>query len=303
MTSVIENEVKHLLTEGHSLSELFEKISGVFWYIWNYTVFVTDDKHQILFSNIVISLILFLLGLKLATKLSLALKRKMLSKLDINTASFLERISYYFFIIIITIFVLDISNVPLTVFAVIGTTFALGIGLGSQNIANNFISGLIIMIERPIKFGDIIEIKGMTGKVREIGARCVSIQTDDNVTILVPNSNILQDVIVNWTHDGTVLRTIMNFRIENQLSIDDLDKVITSELQKHSQILQDPPMQIFYKLVCKNYYEIDVEFWINIGLGAKAKEIKSNINRGLAETLKNYNIAELEILKKQIVSA
>lgn len=303
MTNNIEAEVKHLLTEGVSFSEICEKILDGFLYIWNYKVFVTADKHQILISNIVISIFLFLLGLKLASKISVALKRKMSSKLDISTASFLERILYYFLIIIITIFVLDISNVPLTVFAVIGTTFALGIGLGSQNIANNFISGLIIMIERPVKLGDIIEIKGITGKVTDIGARCVSIQTDDNITILVPNSNILQDVIVNWTHNDTILRTIMNFRVENELTIAQIDKIITNELQKHSQILQDPPIQIFYKLVCKNYYEIDVEFWIDISSGAKAKQIKSNINKGLADILKNYNIAELEILKNQIVSA
>lgn len=270
------------------MSEILQGISS----LWNYKIFITSGKHPVLVSNIIISIILFLAGLRLAKKFSQIIRKKLAKTLDLSAASALERLSYYVFIVLVAIFVLDISNVPLTVFTVVGTTFALGIGLGSQNIANNFISGLIIMVERPVKLGDIIEIKGITGQVMDIGARCISIRTDNNINMLVPNSNILQDVIVNWTHKDSTLRSSMSFRIDTALSIEEIDRIIIDAINKHPYILKQPPAKILYKSISKDYYDIEIEFWLDLASSSKSKHITNDINRSLAHILKQYNVSE-----------
>lgn len=263
--------------------------------VWNYKVFVTSDEQSVLVSNIAISIILFVISLKFAKKISKIIREKFLKSLDFSAASALERISYYLFIVLATIFVLDISNVPLTVFTVIGTTFAVGIGLGSQNIANNFISGIIIMIEQPVKIGDIIEVKGIKGKIVDIGARCVNIQTDTNVYMLVPNSNILQDIIVNWTHKEYILKNSLNFKIDTKLLIKDVDHIIMEAINHNPNILREPEAKILYKSISKNYYDIEIEFWIDLNSGKSGKVISNELNRFLALTLKQYNLSDCHL--------
>ncbi len=296
------NRMIAIFHSEHPFSTIFYDLLHFISSIWNYQVFVTSDKQEILVSNITISVVLFMLGLKYAKHLSKLVKRKLSKTLDAGAASSLERLSHYFFVVLIAVFVLDISNVPLTVFTVIGTTLALGIGLGSQNIANNFISGIIIMVECPIKLGDIIEVKDIVGEVMDIGARCVSIKTEKNITILVPNSSILQDVIINWTHEDTTLKSSLNFRIDNQLEIDEVDRIILDALKKHPKILKKPEPVVLFKEISKDNYDIEVDFWIDLASNSKSKYINNDINRTIAQMLKQHNISDEAKLKHALLS-
>ena len=197
--------------------------------------------------------------------------------------------------ILMVIFVLDVSNVPLTIFTVVGTTLALGVGLGSQNIVNNFISGIIIMIERPIKIGDIIEVKHITGEVTNIGARCTSIRTSKNINMLIPNSSILQDVIINWTLEDTFLKTNLELQISDNVTMKKVDENFLSTLNNHPHVLKDPLPCILLKSLCNNGYDIEIEFWIDLASSSKLKYVINDLNRELAIILKENNI---EIIDK-----
>jgi small-conductance mechanosensitive channel len=95
--------------------------------------------------------------------------------------------------------ILEIANIPLNIFAFIGGALALSIGIGSQSLTNNFFSSILIMLERPIKIGDVVEIDGLLGMVHSIGLRCVTLRTFSNIEISVPNSRIMQTILINWT--------------------------------------------------------------------------------------------------------
>src|SRR5690606_18317118 len=102
---------------------------------------------------------------------------------------------------------LRMANVPLTVFTVVGGALAIGVGFGSQNIINNFVSGLILLLERPIRAGDFIEIGGTIGTVEKIGARSTLLLTPSNMHLIVPNSFFLEKEVLNWTLSDNVVRT------------------------------------------------------------------------------------------------
>jgi potassium efflux system protein len=294
LTKLLDN-IDEIFLSAYPFKALFEEITQAILFIWNYKLFETADKHPIMVGNLVLAIILFFVGTKVAKKLSLSFKNKLSNRpIDPNMASLLERLVYYFLIILATIFVLDISNVPLTAFTVIGTTLALGIGLGSQNIANNFISGIIIMIERPIKLGDTIEVDHIVGKVTNIGARCISIQTDKNINMLIPNSYILQNAVINWTLEDSTLKYTLNLSIDEQTSLDILDQIILQTLKENIYVLTNPKPEILVKQICKNGYEIEVELWLDILSNKKAKYVINDLYRALILTFKENNIQMLD---------
>ena len=140
--------------------------------------------------TIVTAVILFILGFVISRWLSRLLGRLLHRRvgLERGAAAAFEGLSFYFMLVLFFLLALRTVNIPLTAFTVAGGALAIGIGFGSQNIVNNFISGLILMAERPIKVGDIIDVEGTFGRVERIGARSTRIRTFDNIHIVIPNS-------------------------------------------------------------------------------------------------------------------
>lgn len=261
---------------------------------WNYKIFVTAESQSIYVSNVVIGVILFLLGTKLVRFISRNLKIKLSKRIkEVGVVDSLSQLIYYLLTVLMIIFVLDISNVPLTVFTVVGTTLALGIGLGSQNIVNNFISGILIMIERPIKVGDTVEVKNITGVVVNIGARCTTIRTSNNIDILVPNSNILQDVVVNWTNEDTILKTHFNLYIKASVEFKKVEEIVLGVLESSDKVLRDPIPMVYLNDFNSEYYAIEIDFSLDLSKGVSKKIILDEINRIFIEEFKLNKIIVL----------
>jgi small-conductance mechanosensitive channel len=104
---------------------------------------------------------------------------------------------------------LDTIGISLTSIAAVGAVLMVGVGFGLQNIAQNFISGIIILLERPIKQGDIVYVGGVSGKVRDIRVRSTVIETRDDVAIIVPNSQFIAEQVINDSFSGHKIRKIL----------------------------------------------------------------------------------------------
>ena len=117
----------------------------------------------------------------------------------------LQSLTFYLLLAMFTMVSLNVLHVPITVFSFLGGALAIGAGFGSQNIVNNFISGLILLVERPIRVGDVIELEGMTGTVTANRRRSTKIATGVNHEIIVPNSKLLETSVVNWTLSDDVV--------------------------------------------------------------------------------------------------
>ena len=151
-------------------------------------------------SKIARALLILILGLWLIhllhTRVSSLFMR--LFALEHGAALLLERITKVVAIFCVLLFALISARIPLTVFAFMGGALAIGVGFGAQNLINNFISGIIMLFERPIKVGDQVEIEGHRGAVTSIGARCSTVRRFDGVEVLVPNSEFLQKNVVSY---------------------------------------------------------------------------------------------------------
>ncbi|MDX1924836.1 MAG: mechanosensitive ion channel [Rickettsiaceae bacterium] len=187
--------ISHLNTQ-----ELLSVSKEVKHSLWDHKL-LTIEKNNITFGNLAVATLVCCIGLWYLNKLKKKFRDFLLHKFhdDKDAANAIENIASYLALIIFATMILQIANIPLSTFAFVGGALAIGVGLGAQNLINNFISSLIIMVERPVKIGDIIQIDNLTGKVITIGARCITIETDMMTNVLIPNSTVLQQNLVNWS--------------------------------------------------------------------------------------------------------
>ena len=128
------------------------------------------------------------------------------TKMDIGARQATGTITSYFIIAVGFIIILQTAGIDLTALNVLAGAVGIGVGFGLQNIVNNFISGLIILFERPIKMGDRIEVGNVEGDVVRIGGRSTEVVTNDNITIIVPNSKFITENVINWSHNDRKVR-------------------------------------------------------------------------------------------------
>lgn len=195
--------------------------------IWNLPIY-TANKITVSFGKIFIAIFLILFGLFFAKSISEKIIKKILnhSNLESGLKASIENILYYFLVVIFSIVALNIAEVPLTILTVLGGALAIGIGFGSQNIMNNFISGLILQMERPIKVGDIVEIENITGKILEIGARSTKIISAHNHISIIPNNFFLDKKFVNWTYNDNKIRFNIQFGVANNIDFNEIKRHI-----------------------------------------------------------------------------
>lgn len=113
---------------------------------------------------------------------------------------------HYSIIVIGAAIIMTTVGINLGALAVLAGAVGIGLGFGLQNITDNFISGLIIMFERPIKVGDRVDVGEITGQVRRIGMRATTVLTNDNISTIIPNSKFVSDQVINWSHSDEIVR-------------------------------------------------------------------------------------------------
>ncbi len=198
----------NMRADTRSLAERLDTVRVILGEAWSYELTSIDDE-SITVGKLFIVLLLLTLGLRLARILSRAIAQRLLPRLGVNpaAAAALESVIFYVAIVVVVLFALQVVNIPLTVFTFVGGAVAIGIGFGSQNIVNNFISGLILLAERPISVGDMVQVDGTLGTIDRIGPRSTRVRTFENTHVLIPNSYFLESRFVNWTLSDDVYRS------------------------------------------------------------------------------------------------
>lgn len=197
--------------------------------------------------------------------------------MDANIIQVVHRAIYILGLIILSISALDLLNVPLTAFAFISGAVAIGIGFGAQNIINNFISGWILIWERPISINDFIEIGGVSGTVEEINTRSTKIRRVDGVHLLVPNSKLLEETVTNWTLEDKLYRCTVRLGVAYGSDIDKVRSLLEKAVVDHELILSEPPPQIIFEDFGDSSLVFDTYFWVYSAGDKSAREIRSEI--------------------------
>jgi small-conductance mechanosensitive channel len=164
--------------------------------------------------------------------------------LDVGMREAIGAILRYGIITLGGLVILQSAGINLTSLNVLVGAIGVGLGFGLQNIMSNFFSGLIILFERPIKIGDRIEIAGVTGEVREIAARATTIVTDENVAILVPNSQFISERVTNWSRPGALTAYALFFYVSQTSDPELVRRILLAAAENHPDVLETPQPQV-----------------------------------------------------------
>ena len=209
---------------------------------------------------------------------------------DPNIIHLVRRLLYAIAISVIAITVLDIINVPITAFAFLSGAIAIGFGFGAQNIINNFISGWILMWEKPIRIGDFLEVENAKGVVEEINTRSTRFRRTDGVHMLIPNSKLLENTIVNWTLVAKLMRTSVKIGVAYGSPAKKVAELILQAVEEQDSVLSNPPPQVIFEDFGDNALIFEVNFWIQSNVEGGLRMAKSNVRFRLDELLADNQI-------------
>ena len=241
--------------------------------------------------KVVSILLFFVFGYLAASWLSRLLGYR-LPKLGVDEAGAhaIESLSFYVMLILFSLAALRYANVPLTVFTFLGGAIAIGVGFGSQNILNNFISGLILLAERPIKAGDLIQVGETYGNVKSIGARSTTIRTGENQDIIVPNSKFLENDVTNLTRRDDRLRTSINVGVAYGSPLEEVLRLLELAASDCSSVDDRPKPFVWFTDFGDNSLAFQVHFWVHARSVAAMRKVESEVRMNIDRLLREANI-------------
>ena len=246
-----------------SFKETIKTFAKYFNEIWNFTI-ITVENNPITMGTLSVGVVLLLAGFVLSGYLRKLVSRKFLTRYipDKGTRGILEAVIFYFLIVLTSLFALKMANIPLTIFTLIGGALAIGVGFGSQNVVNNFISGLILMLERPVKAGDFIEVNEYFGQIETIGMRSTVINLSGNRQLILPNRSFLDQAVVNWTHSDKEVRIPVKVGVAYGSPTDKVEQLLKQAVAEETLALDHRPVIVLFQDFGDNALQFEVQFWI-----------------------------------------
>ena len=193
-------------------------------------------------------------------------------------------------VLIVGIFiVLDNAGIHLGALAVFAGAVGVGVGFGLQNIASNFISGLVILAERPITIGDRVEVAGIVGQVQHIRARSTVIVTNDNITMIVPNSKFIDSPVTNWTYGDPRVRFRIPVGVAYGSNIDKVRAALIAAGKENPHTLSEPEPSVFLEKFGESSIEFELVVWSS-EMSYRPRRYRSDLNFAMEKKLREAGI-------------
>jgi len=259
--------------------------------LWSYTLATTPGGQAITAGQIISVALVVVFGYLGSKFIGYLLGRRLATtNLRPDVVHILKRVAFFVLIILVGITALGLLGIPLTAFAFATGAIAIGVGFGAQNIINNFISGWILMAERPIRIDDFIEIDGTYGAVETIGNRSTRIRRTDGVHLLVPNSLLLERTVVNWTLIDREVRTTVRVGVEYGSPVKKVAELLLQAVTEQADVKTKPHPSIVFEDFGDNSLVFDAYFWCDVGGEKFLREIRSAIRFRVSELFEQNDI-------------
>jgi len=178
---------------------------------------------------------------------------------------------------LLALFTLHLLKIPLTAFAFLGGALAIGFGFGTQTIFKNLISGIIVLAERKIKVGDILDVDGIIGKVSSVDTRSSTLRGFDGVETLIPNSLLLENKVTNWTHSNARQRRVVRVGVSYGSPLQRVAEIMADCAGRHGLVLSDPPPLVLFEDFGADSLIFALYFWVELKDGVNANQIASDL--------------------------
>lgn len=260
------------------MQDYLNKAITAFSQLWNLELYTTGET-PVYFSQLAVAGLIILVGIFLTRRFTLALRRRLvaLERLNENSAYALQKVISYIAYVVVVLVALPFAGIPITIFAVLGGAVAIGVGFGAQNLLNNLISGFILLLEKPIRIGDIVELENEQGRVEEVGNRCVRIQRFDGIHVLVPNSYFLEQRVVNWTLISSDIRGVVTVGVAYGSPAQTVRELMLRAALEEDKVHRDPEPEVFFEDFGDNALIFSVYFWTDVTVPVTLRRLRSDI--------------------------
>ena len=240
------------------MNETLQTIKQFCVKVWN-----TELFGSVTIGSILLLLILFASVIIIERIVQKQLIRRFLSrtKLQPSLQFGLSRIIGYTLIAVGFYVAFQLVGVDLSSLAIIAASLGVGIGFGLQNIINNFVSGIIILAERPISIGDRIEVAGVAGRVTKIQLRSTTVVTNDNITMIVPNADFISNTVTNWSHGDPKVRIRVPVGVAYGSDLKLLQRLLLEAAAEHPKALRDPSPVVLFTEFGDNSLNFELGVW------------------------------------------
>ncbi|MCC6697894.1 MAG: mechanosensitive ion channel [Candidatus Hydrogenedentes bacterium] len=262
-----------------TLKQRWEQYSKQASEVWNYRLPIDVGGEPLTVRQICLAGIILVCGFALTRIVRRYLRKHVFTRtrMDANSAANVDRLVHYALLILVVLFAMNTVNIPLTAFTLFGGALAIGVGFGAQNLINNFISGLILMMERPIRIGDLVELDGRGGYIEEIGARCCRLRLFSGVDLMVPNSAFLEKTVINWTLSDAKVRFTVTVGVSYGSPTRQVEEIIRKAVTEHSRVLEEPEPVVVFSEFGDNALMFEAYFWLTMGPATDARVVRSDI--------------------------
>lgn len=209
---------------------------------------------------------------------------------DLGIRNSIAILSQYTTILIGILICLRVLGIDLRALTVVAGAFAFGVGLGLRDLVNNFVSGFLLLLERPLRVGDIVTINNFEGEVTHIGGRAVTIRTWDHMEVLIPNAEIFSKSFVNWTAQDHIVRSVISVKINRHDKPQEVQAIIYDVLASHKAVLSEPVSEVFMKELTDGLIEFEVRYYINLRKVKSRFGIRSEILIAIWEVFEKQGI-------------
>jgi small-conductance mechanosensitive channel len=224
-------------------------------------------------------------------KLNKLLVNKILASydLDIGIRQSIGTISRYIIIVLGLYIIINAAGIDLSAITVLFGALGVGIGFGLQNIVNNFISGLIILFERPIKVGDRIEVGKINGDVVDISARSTTVITNDNISIIIPNSEFISSQVINWSYNDRRIRFRFPVGVSYKEDPEIVKRILLEVLDANEGVLNNPSPDVWFDEFGDSSLNFNLMVW-TMKYVQRPKQLKSQLYYEIFAKFKEHNI-------------
>jgi small-conductance mechanosensitive channel len=252
-------------------------VKGYAGTVWNFELFVVEDtvniggrattvERSVTVGKSIGALLIFLGGYALAGALSRRLQRLMVARFAVGEpqARVLRRWMMLLTGFALLVITLNLARIPLTVFAFLGGALAIGIGFGTQTLLKNFISGIIVLFERKVRVGDIVDVEGVQGIVTAVDIRSTTVKQFDGIETMVPNAMLLENKVTNWTGESPVMRRVVKVGVAYGSPTRQVAEIMVQVAAEHGQVLKEPAPYVIFEDFGDNALLFALYFWVDV---------------------------------------
>lgn len=289
---------------GQRLLNLVGDLADLSSDIWHYEIFTVSDTvtvegrpittlRSVTIGKSIGALLILVVGLLLikrivSSAMNMALRR---NRIAASTSMIITRWISLFAGSTLIVFSLILMDIPLSIFAFAGGALAIGIGFGAQHLLQNLISGLILLLEKPVRVGDWIEVGGVTGSVTSIGIRFSTLMSPTGTEHLIPNSVLVQEKLVNWTYSSPEIRREIQVWVDYRVDAETVSNLLTAVAKDHPVVLETPEPRVLLDSFTERGIQFKLQFWAPMLAHVSGPVVMSEIRREIHARFNEYGIA------------